>query len=48
MILDDIMYYSLEEVPEYYDNHIIICERLLLTDSDLLKNNTIYPNYILM
>ncbi|HHB0784569.1 TPA: helix-turn-helix domain-containing protein [Enterococcus faecium] len=43
MILDDTMYYSLEEVPEYYDNHIIICERLLLTDSDLLKNNTIYP-----
>ncbi|MBK5028403.1 helix-turn-helix domain-containing protein [Enterococcus faecium] len=43
MILDNAMYYSLDELPEYYENYIIICERHLLNESKIFQNNLIFP-----
>lgn len=49
IVLDDTMYYSLSELPEYYENHIIICEKLLLVDDQKYSHFSIYPislNYL--
>ncbi|WP_438784735.1 helix-turn-helix domain-containing protein [Enterococcus sp. DIV0765f] len=43
MILDNEMYYSLNDIPSYYENYIIICEHSLLNTSQINKNNIIFP-----
>lgn len=49
MILDNVMYYSLEDLPAYYENYIIICEHHLLHETRINENNLIFSislNYL--
>ncbi len=42
-ILDDTLYYSLDEIPNYYEQGIIICDRHLIKQKTKINKYQMYP-----